>query len=107
MSKKQVSETSIFELPGVKTCISRLCTNPMGAPPPPPPDLIPNRVKNMQIRPKTCFTYLGWSFWVVTISKKQVSKTSIFELPGVKTCISRYCTNRLGAPPPPPGPDTK
>ena len=41
ISKKQVSKTSIFELPGVKNCISRLCTNPLGDPPPPPPDLIP------------------------------------------------------------------
>ena len=56
----------------------------------------------MHIQPKTCFTYLGWSFWVVTISKEQVSKTSIFELPGVKNCISRLCTNPLEAPPPPP-----
>ena len=30
----------IFEPPTVKNCISRLCTNPLGAPPP-PPDLIP------------------------------------------------------------------
>ena len=29
------SATSIFELPRVKDCISRLCTNPLGAPPPP------------------------------------------------------------------------
>ena len=29
---------------------------------------------------------------MVTISKKQVSKTSIFELPRVKNCISRLCT---------------
>ena len=34
--KKKVSETSIFELPGVKNCIGRLCTNPLEAPPPPP-----------------------------------------------------------------------
>ena len=34
--KKKVSKTSIFEVPGVKNCISRLCTNPLGDPPPPP-----------------------------------------------------------------------
>ena len=34
--KKKVSKTSIFELPGVKNCISRLCTNPLGPPPPRP-----------------------------------------------------------------------
>ena len=54
------------------------------------------------MRAKTCFTYLGYSFYVITVSKKQVSKTSIFELPGVKNCISRLCTNPLGDPPPPP-----
>ena len=41
------------------------------------------------------------SFWVVTISKKQVSKTSNFELSEVKNCISRLCTRPLGDPPPP------
>ena len=38
VSEKYVSKTSIFELPRVKKCISRLCTNPLGAPPPPPPN---------------------------------------------------------------------
>ena len=33
--KKKVSKTSIFELPSVKNCMSRLCTNPLGDPPPP------------------------------------------------------------------------
>ena len=27
--RKKMSETSIFELPRVKNCISRLCTNPL------------------------------------------------------------------------------
>ena len=36
--KKKVSKTSIFELPKVKNCISRLCTNPLGPPPPPGPN---------------------------------------------------------------------
>ena len=46
-SKKLVSKTLIFELATVKNCISRLCTNPLGAPPPPPPRTYsPNRVKN-------------------------------------------------------------
>ena len=44
----------------------------------------------MYIRPKTCFTYLGWSYFVVTRSQKQVSKTSIFELPKAKNCISTF-----------------
>ena len=35
IKKKWVSKTSIFELPRVKKCTSRLCTNPMGDPPPP------------------------------------------------------------------------
>ena len=59
-------------------------------------------IRVLTIRPKTCFTYLGWSFYVIMVSKKQVSKTSIFELPGVKNCISRLCTNPLGDPPPHP-----
>ena len=42
--KKISFETSIFELPRVQNCISRLCTNLLGAPPPPPPtDLIPKK----------------------------------------------------------------
>ena len=41
-SKKQVSKTSIFELPKVKNCISRLCTRPLGAPPSPPSGRAPN-----------------------------------------------------------------
>ena len=32
MSKKHVSETSIFELPRVKSCMSRLCTGPFTRP---------------------------------------------------------------------------
>ena len=36
VSKKQVSKTSILELPRVKNCISRLCTHPLGDAPPPP-----------------------------------------------------------------------
>ena len=32
-SKKQLSKISIFEMPGVKSCKSRLCSNPLGAPP--------------------------------------------------------------------------
>ena len=30
----------------------------------------PKNVKTTEIWPKTCFTYLGWSFYVVEISKK-------------------------------------
>ena len=36
---------------------------------------------------------------MVTISEKQVLKTSIFELSRVKSCISRLCTKPLGARP--------
>ena len=32
MSNKQVSKTSIFELPRLKNCISRLCTGPFARP---------------------------------------------------------------------------
>ena len=71
-------------------------------PPPPPPDPIPkqgekhvNTAQNMLYIP-----------WMVILGgdniKKQVSKTSIFELPKVKNCIRRLCTNPLGGPPPPP-----
>ena len=35
---------------------------------------------------------------MITISKKQVSKTSIFELPRVKNCISRLCTGPFTRP---------
>ena len=35
------------------------------------------------------------------VSKKKVSKTSVFELPKVKNWISRLCTNPLDPPPPP------
>ena len=35
--KKPVPEISIFELPRLENCISRLCPRPLGSPPPPPP----------------------------------------------------------------------
>ena len=38
VSKKSVSENSIFELPRLENCISRLCPRPLGSPPPPPPN---------------------------------------------------------------------
>ena len=60
-------------------------------PSPPPRTQSPNKVHNTYLRPKTCFTYLGWSYCVVMISKKQVLETSIFELPRVKNCMSRLC----------------
>ena len=34
LSKKSVSEISIFELPRVENCISRLCPSPLGSHPP-------------------------------------------------------------------------
>ena len=40
--KKTVLEISIFELPRLENCISRLCPGPLGTPPPP---THPNRVK--------------------------------------------------------------
>ena len=48
--KTSFKNFDFLELPGVKNCISKLCTNPLGPPPPPPlgappppspPDLIP------------------------------------------------------------------
>ena len=42
--KKKSFENFDFELPRVKNCISRLCTNPLGDPPNPPAQY-PNRVK--------------------------------------------------------------
>ena len=53
--KKSVLKISIFELPRLENCISRLCPGPLGSPPPPPPKH-PNRVKNTQRGAKTCFT---------------------------------------------------
>ena len=48
--------------------------------------------------------------WMVILSgdniKKQVSKTSIFELPRLKNCISRLCSKSLEDTPPP-GPNTQ
>ena len=34
VSKKSVSEFSIFEVPRLENCISRLCPTPLGRPPP-------------------------------------------------------------------------
>ena len=45
IKKKSVSEISIFELPRLENCMSRLCPRPLGSPPP-PPHTHPNRVKN-------------------------------------------------------------
>ena len=39
--KKKNSKTLIFEVPGLKSCISRLCTNPLEDTPQPPPPLTP------------------------------------------------------------------
>ena len=44
--KKNVLKTSIVELPKVKKCICRLCTNPLGDPPPLPCAQYPHQVKN-------------------------------------------------------------
>ena len=52
VSKKSVSEISIFELPRLKNCINRLCPNPLGTPPP----QHPNRGKTPERGAKTCFT---------------------------------------------------
>ena len=35
VSKRSVSEISIFELPRPENCISRLCPGPLGSPPSP------------------------------------------------------------------------
>ena len=42
------------------------------------------------------------SFWMVRISKKSVLEITIFELPRLENCISRWCPSPLGSPPPPP-----
>ena len=49
-----------FELSRLKNGMSRLCTNPLADPP--PSTQYPNKVKKTEIRPKTCFTHVGWSF---------------------------------------------
>ena len=36
IKKKSVSESSIFELPRLGNCTSRLCPSPLGSPSPPP-----------------------------------------------------------------------
>ena len=64
---------------------------------------LPGVIVNSLREPK--LEELGWQGDMVTILKKQVWKTSIFELPRVKNCISRLCTHPLGAPPP--GPNTQ
>ena len=38
---------------------------------------------------------------MMTVSKKQFSKTSMLELTRVKNCMSRLCTHPLGDPPHP------
>ena len=43
----------------------------------------------MQMQPKACFTYRGWSYCV---------ETPIFELPKVKNCISRLYTGPFTTP---------
>ena len=43
--KKSVLEISIFEVPRLENCMSRLCPSPL---PPPPPPKHPNSVKNTQ-----------------------------------------------------------
>ena len=70
--KKKVSKTSIFELPGVKNCISRLCTNPLGSPPPPPPDLIPKSGEK-HVNPAKNMLYIPG---MVTLGDHNVKKTS-------------------------------
>ena len=47
--KKSVSEISIFELPRLKNCISRLCPGPLGSPPPPP------RMVTCELSPVWCW----------------------------------------------------
>ena len=37
IKKKSVSEISIFDMPRLENCISKLCPRPLGSPPPPPP----------------------------------------------------------------------
>ena len=53
-SKKKVSKTSIFELPRVKNCISRLCTNPKGCNQKCPKGITGNARRLQQEMPKGC-----------------------------------------------------
>ena len=71
ISKKQVSKTLIFELPKVKNCISRLCTNPLGDPPP-PRDLIP---KLDEKHANTAYNML-YIPWMVILGDHNIKKTS-------------------------------
>ena len=63
--------------------------------PPPPVAQYPNRIKEMH---KCCLKHALHPFDGHNIKKKN---PSIIELPRVKNCISRLCTNPLGPPPPP------
>ena len=70
ISKTQVSKTSIFELPRVKNCISRLCTNPLG--PPPPPDLIP-KLDEKHVNTAKNMLYIAW---MVILGNHGIKKVS-------------------------------
>ena len=52
-------ENFVFELPRVKNCVSRLCTNPLGAPPPPPPTPPPSVGPNFSHH-KARVQAVGW-----------------------------------------------
>ena len=71
VSKKTSFENFDFELPRVKKCISRLCTNPLGAPPP-PPHLIP-KLGEKQVNTAQNMLYIAW---MVILSGHNIKKTS-------------------------------
>ena len=71
--KKIAWETLMFEAVWAENLHKQVVYQSLGSPPPPRPPTraqYPNSVKNTWIRPKTCFTYLGWSVQVITVSKK-------------------------------------
>ena len=61
IKKNSVSKITIFELPRLENCMSRLCPRPL----PPPPPRHPNGVKNTQRGSKHAlhriFDHFGWS----------------------------------------------
>ena len=72
ISKKQVLETPIFELSRVKNCISRLCTNPLGAPPPPPNQ---QTLQYGEKHPNMAYNML-YIAWMVILGGHNIKKTS-------------------------------
>ena len=56
----------------MKSCISKLCTNPLGAPPP-PPELLPKYAEKQVNTPKN----LLYIAWMVILGGHNIKKTSV------------------------------